>query len=67
MAKFACLIYPFHLIYLNYKLPKAARTNTFFVVVLLLNVGGRGNVREAPSTRQPERRLAARQSTRSLP
>ena len=38
MANFACLIYPFHLIYLNYKLPKTARTNTFMVVILLLNV-----------------------------
>ena len=38
MANFACLIYPFHLMYLNFKLPKAARTNNFYTVVLILNV-----------------------------
>lgn len=38
MANFACLIYPFVLIYLNFKLPKAARANAFSVVILLLNV-----------------------------
>jgi hypothetical protein len=38
MANFACLIYPFHLMYLNYKLPKAARTNNFYTFVLILNV-----------------------------
>jgi hypothetical protein len=38
MANFACLIYPFHLLYLNYKLPKAARTSTFYAVAMLLNV-----------------------------
>jgi hypothetical protein len=38
MANFACLIYPFHLMYLNFKLPKAARTNNFYVFVLILNV-----------------------------
>jgi hypothetical protein len=38
MANFACLIFPFVLIYLNFKLPKAARAGPFSVVILLLNV-----------------------------
>ena len=38
MSNFGAFIFPFMLIYLNWKLPRVARPNPLVIVVLLLNV-----------------------------